>query len=51
MDTSLDDIPNVIFACFVLHNYCEVHGKTVSEEKLREACNYESSLTEGRFIR
>ena len=25
MDISLDDLPNVIFACFVLHNYCEIN--------------------------
>ncbi|XP_022796273.1 protein ANTAGONIST OF LIKE HETEROCHROMATIN PROTEIN 1-like [Stylophora pistillata] len=41
MDISLNDLLNVIFACFVLHNYCEVHGETLSEEKLKEACNYE----------
>lgn len=41
MDISLDDLPNVIFACFVLHNYCEVHGETLSEEKLKESCSYE----------
>ena len=41
MDISLDDLPNVIFSCFVLHNYCEVHGETLSEEKLKEVCNYE----------
>ena len=41
MDLSLDDLPNVVFACFVLHNYCEVHGETPSEEKLKESCSYE----------
>jgi len=41
MDISLDELPNVILACFVLHNYCEVHGETLSEETLKEACNYE----------
>ena len=41
MDISLDDLPTVIFAFFVLHNYCVVHGETLSEEKLKEAWNYE----------
>ena len=41
MVISLDDLPNVIFACFVLRNYCEVHNETLSEEKLKEACRYE----------
>ena len=41
MDISLDHLPNVIFACFVLHNCCEVHGETLSEEKLKESSSYE----------
>ena len=41
MDISLDDLPNVTFLCFVLQNYCEVHGETLSEEKLKESCRYE----------
>ena len=41
MDISLDDLPNAAFACFVLHNYCEVHGETISEEKFKESCSHE----------
>ncbi|XP_015753379.1 PREDICTED: putative nuclease HARBI1 [Acropora digitifera] len=41
IDISLDNLPNVVFACFVLHNYCEVHRETLSEEKLKESCSYE----------
>ena len=37
MDISLDNLPNVIFACFVLYNYCEVHGETPSEKKIKES--------------
>jgi len=36
MDISLDDLPNVRFACFVIHIYRNVYG-----EKLRESCSYE----------
>ena len=25
MDINLGDLPNVIYACFVLHNYCEMN--------------------------
>ena len=38
---SFNDLPNVIFACFVLHNYCEFHGETMTEETIREVCRYE----------
>ena len=32
MDINLTDLPAVIYACFVLHNYCELNGESVSEE-------------------
>ena len=41
MDIKLDDLPSVIFACFVLHNFCELHGETVTEERVQEACSYD----------
>ena len=28
LDADVDHIPNVITACCVLHNICEVHGET-----------------------
>ena len=41
MDIKLDDLPSVIFACSVLHNFCELHGETVTEERVHEACSYD----------
>lgn len=32
MDINMEDLPNVIYACFVLHNYCEASEGTVDEE-------------------
>ena len=33
MDINLDDLPYDIYASFVLHNFCEIHHESVSEEK------------------
>lgn len=33
MDINLDDIPFVIFACFVLHNFCELNNESICEER------------------
>ena len=32
MDINLDELPYVIYACFVLHNFCEIHNESISEE-------------------
>ena len=32
MDINLYDLPNVIYACFVLHNFCEVNDDTISDD-------------------
>ena len=34
MDIKLDDLPSVIYSCFVLHNYCEVRGNNNLNEDL-----------------
>ncbi len=41
MDINLDDLPFVIYACFVLHNYCELHNETINEESIRMSINYD----------
>ena len=35
MDINLDDLPSVIYACFVLHNFREENKDLVSENKVR----------------
>ena len=32
MDLKLDDIPTVVYACFVLHNFWEYHNTYVDED-------------------
>lgn len=27
MDINLDELPYIIYACFVLHNFCEIHNE------------------------
>ena len=41
MDINLVDLPIVIYACFVLHNYCEVHKEFISDEQIRIAMEHE----------
>ena len=47
MDINLDDLTYVIYACFVLHNFCEIHHESVSEEKVRIAMNYNRHFQPG----
>ena len=35
MDLKLDNIPTVIYACFVLHNFCEYHNTYVPEDLVK----------------
>ena len=41
MDVNIHDLPFVIYTCFVLHNYCEVNGEFISEERVRAATYYD----------
>ena len=66
MDINLSDLPNVIFACFVLHNYCELNNESVNADTVRSTINYDQKFqpetvtnryvtncneTEGKIIR
>lgn len=44
MDINLDDLPSVIYACFVLHNFCEENKDYVSEELVRTVVDEEQRL-------
>ena len=37
----MDDLPYVINACFILHNFCEVNHKTMCEEVITSAMDYD----------
>ena len=40
MDMNLDDLPFVIYACFVLHNCCEASKDRVDDNSIIEAIQY-----------
>ena len=35
MDSSLAKTPTLIYACFVLHNFCERHSAYINEEQVK----------------
>ena len=35
MDLNVTSVPKVILACFVLHNFCELHGCTLDEAQIQ----------------
>ena len=37
MDINLKDLPNVIYACFVLHNFCEMHKELIHQNDVSNA--------------
>jgi len=41
MDINLEDLPQVIYACFVLHNFCELNQEGISEETMRRVMTYD----------
>ena len=41
MDINTIDLPNVIYACFVLHNFCEVNSDSVNEDMVQNAISYD----------
>ena len=44
MDINLTDLPNVINACFVLHNFCELRKEPVNQQNLDIALNYDKEF-------
>ena len=64
MDINLSDLPKVIYACFVLHNFCEVNKEPISDERVRtvmedewasqssnQRTSIQSNETEGKRVR
>ena len=41
MDINMEDLPNVIYSCFVLHNFCEINNECVGEESAQQALQKE----------
>lgn len=38
------DVPELVAACCVLHNMCEVHGDTFNEEWLESGCGTSTAI-------
>lgn len=52
MDINLDDLPFVVYACFVLHNYCEATNDPMDENRVIEAVQQDKNnqpATESNF--
>jgi hypothetical protein len=41
LDINLDDVPHLIYACFVLHNFCEENKDSAPESNIDAAYNYD----------
>lgn len=44
MDINIHDLPKVIYACFILHNYCELNNESVNEETVWSAIFYDQEI-------
>uniref|UniRef100_A0AAY4DIJ9 DDE Tnp4 domain-containing protein n=1 Tax=Denticeps clupeoides TaxID=299321 RepID=A0AAY4DIJ9_9TELE len=50
MDINLKDLPNVIYSCFVLHNYCEANKDYVDENSVLEAVQFDKNQSYNAII-
>ena len=50
MDINMDDLPFVIYSCFVLHNFCEMNSESISEDSVRSNMFYEQQFQPGISI-
>ena len=41
MDINMDDLPFVIYACFIMHNFCELNGESNVEEQVHTTIGYD----------
>ena len=44
MDINMDELPFVVHACFVLHNFCEINGERIGEDKVAASMEYERNF-------
>ena len=44
MDINMDELPFVVYACFVLHNFCEINGERIGEDKVAASMEYERNF-------
>lgn len=41
MDINIAQLPTVIYACFILHNYCELNGEELPADCVENVRNYD----------
>ena len=41
MDINIDDLTHVTYACFVLHNFCEINKELLAQEHVDSGMKYE----------
>ena len=44
MDINIKELPYVIYACFVLHNICELNNETIQQNMLSDARQYDKEF-------
>ena len=44
MDINLDDLPFVIYSCFVLHNFCELNNESVCADGVQASIEYDKDF-------
>ena len=44
MDINLNELPYFVHACFVLHNFCEIHGERIGEDKVTASMDYDKNF-------
>ena len=44
MDINLNDLPSVVYACFVLHNFCEINNEAIGEQHVAAAMQYDQDF-------
>ena len=48
MNIKLQDLPNVIYACFVLQNFCEENAERISEDVVKNVIQQDREKQPGR---
>ena len=43
MDLKLENIPIFVMACFVLHNYCEIHNDSIDMDAVKAQMEWNKS--------
>ena len=44
MDIDMKYLPEVIYACFILHNYCEINNDVIANSRVEEAQRFDANF-------